>query len=92
MSVIERIRQKILKRDYYISSHADEGMAEDNFEREDVEYAILHGFIEKKLTHDPRGTRYRIEGPGTDGRLMRVLCRFKEIGSLIIITIYEKEE
>ena len=92
MSVIERIRKKILKRDYYISSRADEEMAEDNFEREDVEYAILNGFIEKKLTHDSRGTRYRIEGPGTDGRLMRVLCRFKEIGSLIIITIYEKEE
>lgn len=91
MSVIERIRQKIKNRDYYLSSHAEGEMAEDNFEREDVEHAILHGFIEKKMAQDPRGTRYRIEGPAKDGRFMRVLCRFKEIGALIIITIYEKE-
>lgn len=92
MSVIERIRQKIRNRDYYLSSHAEDEMAEDNFEREDLEHAILRGFIEKKMTHDPRGTKYRIEGPAKDGRFMQALCRFKEIGSLIIITVYKKEE
>ncbi len=66
-------------------------MAEDGFERADVENAILRGFVEKKLTHDPRGTRYRVEGPAHDGRLMHVLCRFQETGSLILITVYEKE-
>jgi len=91
VSVIERIRQKIRDRDYYLSSHAEEEMAEDGFERPDVENAILHGFIDKKLTHDLRGTRYRIQGPSNDGRLMHALCRFKEVGPLIIITVYEKE-
>ena len=91
MSIIERIRQKIRDRDYYLSSHAEEEMAEDSFERDDVENAIMHGFIDKKLTHDPRGTRYRIQGPANDGRLIQVLCRFKEMGALIIITVYEKE-
>ncbi len=91
MSVIEKIRQKVQNRDYYLSSHAEEEMAEDAFERLDVENAILRGFVEKKLTHDPRGTRYRVEGPAHDGRLMHVLCRLKERGSLIIITIYEKD-
>ena len=90
MSVIEKIRQKIRQRDYYLSSHAEEEMAEDKFERPDVENAILKGAIDKKLTHDPRGTRYRIEGPANDGRLMHVLCRFRETGSLIIITVYER--
>lgn len=66
-------------------------MAEDGFERQDVENAILYGFVQKKLTCDPRGTRYRIEGVGTDGRPMHVLCRFKETGPLVIITVYEKE-
>jgi len=91
VSIIERIRQKIRDRDYYLSSHAEEEMAEDSFERDDVENAIMHGFIDKKLTHDPRGTRYRIQGPANDGRLIQVLCRFKEMGALIIITVYEKE-
>jgi hypothetical protein len=91
MSVIEKIRDKIRKRDYYLSSHAEEEMAEDSFERLDVENAILQGFVQKKMTHDPRGTRYRVEGPAHDGRLMHVLCRLKEAGSLIIITVYEKD-
>ncbi|MCP4675914.1 MAG: DUF4258 domain-containing protein [Deltaproteobacteria bacterium] len=91
MSVIERIRHKIRSREYYLSTHAEEELAEDGFERKDFENAIFYGFIEKKLTHDNRGTRYRIEGPARDGRLMHVLCRFREIGDLIIITAYEKE-
>ena len=65
-------------------------MAEDGFERKDVENALQRGTVEKKLTRDPRGTRYQVEGPACDGRWMQVLCRFKETGALIIITIYEK--
>ncbi len=91
MSAIERIREKVRSRDYYLSSHAEEEMAEDSFDRADVENAILRGFVEKKLTHDPRGTRYRIEGPARDGRLMNVVCRVHETSSLIIITVYAKE-
>lgn len=66
-------------------------MAEDGFDRPDVENAILEGFVGKKLTHDPRGTRYQIEGPAHDGRLMHVVCRFHETRNLIIITVYAKE-
>ena len=91
MSVIEKIRTKIRSRAYYLSAHAEEEMFDDLLERKDVENAIFHGFIQNKLTHDFRGTRYRIEGPARDGRLMHVLCRFREIGDLIIITVYEKE-
>lgn len=92
MSVIEKIREKIRGRDYFLSSHAEEELAEDEFERADMENAILSGFVQKKLTHDPRGTRYRVEGPANDGRLMHVLCRFRETGPLIIITTYEKDQ
>ncbi len=74
-----------------MSSHAEEEMAEDAFERPDVENAILQGAVDKKLTRDPRGTRYRIEGPALDGRSMHVICRFRETADLIIITVYAKE-
>ena len=92
MSRIDEIREKVRSRDYFISSHAEEEMAEDGFERSDVELAILRGRIDRKLTHDPRGTRYRIEGHAEDGRPMHVLCRFRGDRSLIIITVYEKVE
>ena len=66
-------------------------MLDDGLERKDVENAILKGRIQKKLTEDVRGTRYRIEGPAKDGRLLHVVCRFKE-GDRIIITVYALEE
>jgi len=88
MTTLARIQQKVTSRDYYLSSHAEEEMADDRLERSDIEQAILRGKIEKKLTQDVRGTRYRIAGPIADGRLVHVVCRFKEVGGLIIITVY----
>jgi hypothetical protein len=85
---LSRIRQKILDRDYYLFSQAEEEMAEKGLERTDVENAILNGAIDKKLTRDVRGTRYRLAGPATDCRSVRVVCRFKDVGGLIIITVY----
>jgi len=92
MSTLKKIRQKIIDRDYYLSSHAEEEMLDDELERIDVENAIIKGRIEKKLTEDVRGTRYRIEGPARDGRLIHVICRFKEDANLIIITVYALSE
>lgn len=67
-------------------------MLDDELERIDVENAILKGRIEKKLAEDIRGTRYRIEGPVRDERLIHVICRFKEDANLIIITVYALTE
>lgn len=88
MASIEQIRQKIRDRDYYLSSHAEDEMVDDYLERQDVETAILQGRIEKVMTQDIRGTRCRIEGVTIDGRLIHVVCRFRENGSLIIIMVY----
>jgi hypothetical protein len=63
-------------------------MLDDRLERNDIENAILKGHIEKKLTKDARGTRYRLEGPTLDGRIIHIICRFREQDNLIIITVY----
>ena len=88
MSILQKIRQRIIDRNYYMASHAEEEMLDDGLERKEVENAILKGRIDKKMTRDIRGTRYRIEGPAMDGRLIHVLCRFRESASLIIMTVY----
>ncbi len=88
MTTIQRIRQKVIDREYYLSSHAQEEMLDDNLERIDIENAILKGYIERKMTQDIRGTRYRLEGPALDGRLIHVICRFKENANMILITVY----
>ncbi len=90
VAISEAIRRAIRERDYYLSSHAEDEMTEDDFDRPDVEHAMLHGFAEKTMTGDSRGPRYRIEGSALDGRLMHVVCRFNEAGALVIITVYEK--
>lgn len=92
MSKIQDIQQKIIDREYYLSSHAEEEMVDDGLERDDVENAILKGRIEKKLTKDIRGIRYRIEGPAKDGKLIHVVCRIKQDSNLIIITVYALRE
>ncbi len=84
--------RKSCKRDYYLSSHAEDEMADDSLERSDIEHAILKGKIDKKLTEDIRGVRYRIEGPVKDGRRIHVVCRFKEDSNLVIITAYAVTE
>lgn len=88
MKTLQKIRQKIIEKDYYLSDHAEEEMLDDELERVDIENAIIKGRIEKKLTEDIRGTRYRIEGPARDGRIIHVVCRFKEQGNLVLITAY----
>jgi hypothetical protein len=88
MGILQRIRQKISDREYYLSSHAEEEMWSDYLERTDIENAILKGKIDKKMTKDARGTRYRIEGVSIDGRLIHVICRFNKDDELLIITVY----
>ncbi len=88
MKSLQKIRQSIIDRNYYLSSHAEDEMLDDDLERRDIENSILKGHIDKKMTRDMRGTRYRIKGPAFDGRLICVLCRFRESENLIIITAY----
>ena len=72
MTTLSRIRQKVIDRDYYLSSHAEEEMADDRLERKDIENAILRGKVDKRMTRDERGTRYRIAGPAEDGHPVQV--------------------
>ena len=91
MSALRRIRQLVIDRRYYLSTHAEEEMWADRLERLDIERCILNGRIEKRMTEDARGTRYRIEGRAGDERLVHVVCRFHEIEDLLIITVYAVE-
>lgn len=92
MSRMGKIRQKIIDRSYYLSSHAEDEMLDDDLERRDIEYAIFNGRIQKTYTEDFRGTRHCIEGTIRDGRKIHIICRFKEDKNLIIITTYALPE
>ncbi len=61
-SDIDRIREKIRLREYDMSAHAMEEMAEDILTILDVEEAVLRGQVIRVEKDDPRGTKYIVVG------------------------------
>jgi len=85
---IDKLRDLVRAERYQISVHANEEMANDFLIAVDVENAILNGSITKKLTQDPRGTRYEITGQACDGRSVSVICRIVSGEWLRIVTVF----
>jgi hypothetical protein len=89
LSVIDKIRKKIIDKEYeFTIPHFFEEMAADDLEFADVKRAIETGWINRKFTRDPRGTRYEIVGRSTDERQIGIICRIKSTGKLLFITVY----
>ena len=63
-------------------------MAADDLEFADIKRAIETGRVRRKFTQDPRGTRYEIVGLSTDEREVGIICRIKNTGKLLFITVY----
>ena len=92
MNVIGSIRQKIADGDYEIAvPHFFEAMADDNLDLIDVEAAIGNGRVIRRFTKDLRGTRCEVVGNAIDGRTIGIICRIKESGKVLLITVYEIE-
>jgi Domain of unknown function (DUF4258) len=70
--------------------HAVEEMAEDDLDVFDVEQAVLSGQVVRRDKHDPRGTKYTIEGLALDGeKMVGVVGRFHGPDRYLIITVYD---
>jgi len=54
-SPIERVREKIRLRQYDMTVHAMQEMAEDNLDIADIEHAVLNGRVKRIEKCDPRG-------------------------------------
>jgi ATP-dependent DNA ligase len=90
-SEIDRIREKIRLRQYDMSAHAMEEMAEDFITILDVEEAVLSGQIIRVEKDDPRGTKYTVVGTALDRKTpVGVVGRFASTGRYLI-DLSEKE-
>ena len=86
---LDRIRDCIRHRHYYMSTHAMEEMAEDLLDIVDVEAAILSGTISRMEEGEPRGTKYVVIGLADDQRTpVGVVGRFVDESQFLIITVY----
>lgn len=88
-SGIERVREKIRLRQYDMTAHAVEEMAEDDLHIVDMEHAVLTGRVARTERNDPRGSKHVIEGMAADGvTRIGVVGRFTGSGRYPIITAY----
>ncbi len=71
-SDIDRIKEKIRLRQYDMSAHAMEEMAEDFLTILDVEAAVLSGQVIRSQKDDPRGTKYIVVGRHLKGKHLLV--------------------
>ena len=87
--MIDSIREKLVRGQYEVTlPHFIEEMAEDDLIFADIEKAVAKGKVRRRFSRDPRGTRYEVVGPATDGRQIAVVCRIKSTGKLLLITTY----
>jgi len=79
----------MIEKEYeFTIPHFFEEMAADDLEFADIKRAIETGRISRKFTRDPRGTRYEIVGRSIAERQIGIICRIKNTGKLLFITVY----
>ncbi|MFN8488510.1 MAG: DUF4258 domain-containing protein [Caldilineaceae bacterium] len=89
-STIERIRERIRQRQYDMTFHAIEEMAEDNLDIVDIECSILNGDVVRIDRDDPRGTKYVVKGVAADELTpVGTAGRFTSMARYLIITAYK---
>jgi hypothetical protein len=86
LSRIGEIQALVQSGLYYLTEHADEEAADDGFDVNDVENAILTGEIRRTWA---REGKYEIVGEALDSRALGVVCRITAGGKVCVITAYE---
>lgn len=88
-----KIQESVHEERYEITiPHFIEELIDEDMMLVDAETIVLTGKITRRFKGDPRGIRYEITGTTADGRKSAVICRLKETGIPLFITIYSKEE
>ena len=88
--ILAKIRALVKQGDYVLSVHAENELADDNLNEQDLEAAILSGTIIRR-ERDPIGrAKYVIEGRTLGGKgLTAVVQLFQTRQLVVIITAYE---
>jgi hypothetical protein len=88
--ILKQMRDKVRTRQYVMTLHAEEEMAEDSLSIFDVESGILTGtIIERQRDRSRQEWKYLVQGETIDGgRVIVVVSKFGYAGKLIILTVY----
>lgn len=87
--ILSRIKEKVRSRQYVMTLHAEEQMADDDLSIFDVEGAILTGQIVERQKHPASAEwKYIVRGHGLTDDSIAVVVKLSPTGKLIIITVY----
>lgn len=83
------MREKIRKKQYIMTLHAEEEMNNDDLTIYDVESGILTGkIVERQRDRETAELKYRIKGQTLSGDKVEVITKVSPTGKLLIITVY----
>ena len=87
--IIKLTREKIRKKQYIMTLHAEEEMNNDDLTIYDVESGILTGkIVERQRDRETAELKYRINGQTLSGDKVEVITKVSPTGKLVIITVY----
>ena len=87
--ILQRMRNKIRRRQYIVTYHARKEMNEDGFTIYDVERGILTGeILERQRDRMTGEAKYRMQGESIAGFEVEILTKLSPTGKLVIITVY----
>lgn len=88
--ILKSMREKIRKREYIMTLHADEEMDNDELTIYDVECGILNGkILERQKDKDFSEWKYKVNGQTISGGEVEVITKLSPTGKLVIITVYK---
>jgi hypothetical protein len=89
--LLTRFRDKIRRRRYVMTVHAEEEMDDDRLSVFDVESAVLTGrIVERQRDRRTREWKYVVTGHGIDGTTVGVVAKLSSSGHLVILTTYRE--
>ncbi|RMH87543.1 MAG: DUF4258 domain-containing protein [Calditrichaeota bacterium] len=83
------MREKVRTRQYVMTLHAEEEMAEDGLSIFDIERGILTGRItERQKDYKTNEWKYVINGETLTGNEIAIVAKLGPTGKLVIITVF----
>ncbi len=87
--ILKRMREKVRKRQYVMTLHAEEEMNDDGLTIYDVEHSILTGeILERQKDRVTAEWKYCISGETVDRSQVEVTAKLSPTGKLVIIIVY----
>ncbi len=87
--ILKQMRERIRTRQYVMTFHAEEEMADDNLSIFDIERVVLTGkIVERQKDKNTKEWQYIVEGKIISAGMAVVVGKLSITGKLVIITVY----